>query len=336
MEVGVLGMNHRTSLLSLREDFTKACTKVLGEKKPLATLLLNTCNRIELYFSGENVVQLEKSLIEDLRPFLPPHFEQALYTYFGRECFHHLGRVISGLDSAIFGESEIQRQVKWTYERERQSKKLPFPLHYLFQKGLKIGKEIRTSLLSTHPGNDLAKVLCSIIDGKEERGTINRVLFIGNSTMNRSIMRYFLARRKERLTLCTRTIEQEEEKIPRVDWKELHYLDRYEVVISAAYHHEYIVKEEHFVEREKKSPHPALFFDLSVPRTIDPRIGTLSHLSLFNIDQIGELIEKKQKHCKEIDLCEHLLDHLIEKQVALYSRRDRQDADHASYCLPLL
>ena len=36
----------------------------------------------------------------------------SLYSYFGKNCFHHLGKVISGIDSAILGESDIQRQVK--------------------------------------------------------------------------------------------------------------------------------------------------------------------------------------------------------------------------------
>ncbi|MBI3211446.1 MAG: hypothetical protein HYZ47_02025, partial [Simkania negevensis] len=175
---------------------------------------------------------------------------------------------------------------------------------------------------SSKNGNELSESIFSVIEWLGGRNRGKEILFIGNSTINRTIISHFTLKRQDHLTLCTRVKEQQQGSLRVVGWEELENLERYEAVISGAHHHEYILKAEHFTDKKKDSSHSLSLFDLSVPRTIDPMVRTFPSISLFNIDQLGDLIKRKQrKSAKEIDLCEHMLEQSIERQAELYLKR---------------
>ena len=109
--------------------------------------MLSTCHRTEIYFSALNLAEAHSEILQVLRREIALAFEHELYSYFGFDCFLHLGYVVSGLDSVIIAESEIQRQVKVAYEEVQWYYPLPSCLHFLFQKSLKIGKEKRGNIL---------------------------------------------------------------------------------------------------------------------------------------------------------------------------------------------
>ncbi len=103
LRVGVIGINYKTADLSLRETFARISERISGERALFLnhpTVLLSTCNRTEIYFSGEDLAEVHSDLLSFFRPYLNEPFEHLLYAYFGIDCFSHLSRVTSGLDSA--------------------------------------------------------------------------------------------------------------------------------------------------------------------------------------------------------------------------------------------
>lgn len=308
MQVGVVGINHKTSNLSLRERLAKAFQEAFQNESD--TILLSTCNRTELYFCRRSLADKQMEILGDLRPYLSVPFEQALYSFFGQDCFHHLGKVISGIDSAILGESDIQRQAKLAYEKARQKGTLPHELHFLFQKGLKIGKEMRTSFLLTKKGIPLPQAIHSIVEGNQKKLTDCRVLFVGNSAINRQLIGFFKQKGCEQITLCTRMTEGEFPVVDVTHWEELENWGSYDVVVCGTHHDRFVIDK----------PHPqsqgTLLFDLSVPRNIHPKLGQ----KLYNIDQIGEIARKK-KDAKEILLCENVIEKAVERQIKLFKER---------------
>src|SRR5690554_1094898 len=115
LSVGVLGVNHKTANLPLREAIARAVVNLKSIFLPLQIVILSTCNRTEIYFSAEDLTEGHSHLLSFLRKAIDVPFEQAFYSFFGMDCFFHLCRVAAGLDSAIFAESEIQRQVRVAY-----------------------------------------------------------------------------------------------------------------------------------------------------------------------------------------------------------------------------
>src|SRR5689334_5882365 len=137
MQIGLLGINHKLATIPLRESIAKAFLKRFSMGRTVAqSVLLLTCNRAEIYFSGEDLASLHQDLLQTLREEVDEEFEQKCYSFFGRDSFLHLAHVTSGLDSAVLYETEIQGQVKCAYETAKMSSSLSKELHFLFQKCL--------------------------------------------------------------------------------------------------------------------------------------------------------------------------------------------------------
>src|SRR5262249_51645888 len=124
MRIGVVGINHKLADLKLRETLAKACQRRFGPGQSThgshTFILLSTCNRTEVYFSSEDLAQSHSYFLSILNQEVDEDFDQKLYSYFGKDCFLHLSRVTSGLDSAIVAETEIQGQVKSAYENANE------------------------------------------------------------------------------------------------------------------------------------------------------------------------------------------------------------------------
>ena len=312
MQVGVVGINHKSSSLALRESLAKAFQKEFQSASN--AILLSTCNRTELFFYAPSLAGKQIEILAKLRSQISGSFEHALYSYFGQDCFHHLGKVISGIDSAILGESDIQRQAKLAYEAARKRGNLSHELHYLFQKGLKIGKEMRTSFLLSKKGVPLPLAIQSIVEGNQKVIKNCRVLFVGNSSINRQIIVSFKQKGCHQLTLCTRMTEGEF-LVPKViHWDKLLEWDRYDIVICGTNHDRFVI------DKARRNIENAFLFDLSVPRNINPNLARHPRLKLYNIDQIGEIARKKKDE-KEILLCENVIEKAVERQIKLFKER---------------
>lgn len=311
MYVGIVGINHKSSSLSLRETLARAFEKVFAKRQGV---LLSTCNRTEFYFCARSLAESQIEILALLRGEIEGNFEHALYSYFGKDCFHHLGKVVSGVDSAIFGESDIQRQVKLAYEKGKGHWELPHEIHYLFQKALKIGKEMRSSFLLANKEIPLPIVIQSILEKNQKPIEETNFLFVGNSQINKKLISYFQHRGARGLTLCTRMTEGAFPEVNLVNWSILEKWDHFDAVICGTMH------PTHVLEKEKRPFMDTLLFDLSVPRNIDPSLGTHPNLKLYNIDQIGKLAQKK-RGAKEIALCENVIEKAVRRQMELFKER---------------
>ena len=198
MHIGVLGINHKSAEIWTRELVSKACQKRLVCESSVAEkfccVLLSTCHRTEIYFSAENLAEAHSELLNVLREEISIPFEHKIYSYFGLDCFTHLAHVTSGLDSVIIAESEIQRQVKVAYEGAQLHYRLPSCLHFLFQKCLKVGKEVRSKTILSQGQVTIAKILFNISSHLLKNLSELPVLFIGNSEINRKMISYFKIR----------------------------------------------------------------------------------------------------------------------------------------------
>lgn len=293
LRVGVLGASHQTASLELREKLAKAFQAVF--EQGLASfdfhyVLLSTCNRTEVYFSAADLSLAHGAILQQLRAHMqdPCFFEERLYSFFGVECFAHLAQVIAGLESVILGECEIQKQVKIAYEGA--SSRLNSALHFLFQKALKIAKKVRSSSFFPRLQLTLERQMLELIQLVCKEWRTLSFLFIGNSEINRRIFAYFWQRGVRSATLITRAPHLVEAKTLAVgDWDLLPTWTTYDVVISGTHAERYLIGAEKSDEVRSR-----LLFDLSVPRSIDPLLAHNPHTMLWNIEQLGTMIEEKR------------------------------------------
>ncbi len=298
LRIGVLGINHKTAALALREAISRGAEALSGEKGiffAYPTVLLSTCNRTEIYFSGEDLPSIHSDLLKLLRIQLDEPFEPHLYTYFGIDCFAHLCRVSSGLDSAIIAETEIQRQVKVAYTQSASLSRLPSCLHFAFQKALKVGKSVRSAFPLARGVTTLQGTIWKIAEEFWGKGQLANkpILLVGYSEINRGLATFFIQKGLW-VTICTKdasTVSHPPCEI--VDRSILRQWARFPIVICASKAGCYLI--------EEPSLSPRLLFDLSVPRNVDPRIGGSSQL--YNIEQIDQIIQEtrsqQSSHCGE-------------------------------------
>jgi glutamyl-tRNA reductase len=297
MRIGVLGINHKTADLTHREWLAKACYKRLHpESAPaqnLSLVCLLTCHRSEVYFSAHDLAEAHSLLLHVLREEIPFPFEHKLYAYFGSDCFEHLAQVTAGLDSMVLAESEIQGQVKQAYEKACLHYTLPSAMHFLFQKSLKLGKHVRAQSVFPKGHLTIPKIVCELSQQLCGPLPAKKILFIGNSEINRKVLSLFKHKGVEKLALCTRSLMSArdlafEQGIELFDWAQLKRWGEYDIVIAGTNASSYLVQPQ---DQEVRTE---LVFDLGVPRNVDPRLGRHPRLALLNIDELGQMLEGRQ------------------------------------------
>lgn len=332
MRIGVLGVNSKLAGLQLRERLAKACQKHFSAHQalhgPHSFVLLSTCNRTELYFSSENLPEAHIHILNLLRLEIAEEFDQKLYTYFGADCFLHLCRVACGLDSAIIGETEIQGQVKNSYELATEYIALPKELHFLFQKALMVGKKART-LIPRHI--DLLGVEHAIYNaGKEliKQARDPKILFVGASEINLKVINFLKAKKLHNMTLCNRSYQSaksilENLHLDWLDWTSLNKWHAYDWIIFGTKASHYILgKEEVDPSLDRK-----LIIDLSVPRNVDPAISANQNIHLLNIDQLNSTLTERRAQVENFILG---AEKIILQSTQFHSRRFSQTACRSS------
>ncbi len=164
------------------------------------TVILTTCNRTEIYFTSDDLPVVQRDLLQ----FFAQEGADSCYTYLEFDCVFHLCRVVSGFDSAILGETEIQHQVKCAYQESCKLFPLSAQLHFLFQKALKVGKLLRSTYPHVRGMETLERVLWAILQKHGVEISRARTLFVGASKTNRALFTYFRSKGMQEADLCSK------------------------------------------------------------------------------------------------------------------------------------
>ncbi|GAB4233470.1 MAG: glutamyl-tRNA reductase [Chlamydiales bacterium] len=299
MQVGVVGINHKLASLKVREKIAKVCHFRFGRcihlHENTAFLLLSTCNRTEIYFSSKDLAQSHSYILNILRQEVDEDIDQKLYAFFSIDCFQHLCRVALGLDSAIIAETEIQGQVKEAYEYARKQIELPSAMHFLFQKSLRVSKQIRTNVLGSRGTPELQDAIQQVADHFFGSFHLASILFVGASTTNLKILSHLKKRGLEKATVCNRTLSKsvliaEREHIDVLRWEQLSQWTAFDCVILGTKSPETIIHlpKNHVIRTSK------LVIDLSVPRNAHPSLAKNPKITLVNIDQLQRYLKMRK------------------------------------------
>ncbi len=325
MELVCLGLNHRTAPVEVRERFAVGSTK-LGEAASQLTaiadvaegVVISTCNRTEFYLaapSGENALErLEAGLAtrENLAPADLTHF----YRLAKHDAAKHLCQVVSGLDSMVLGETEIFGQVKQSYDAALKAGTTGGVLNRVFQRAFGIGKKVRTQTSiqegSTSIGNvavDLAEKIFGHLKDSE-------VMILGAGEMSRLTAQALVSRGARSIFVTNRSFERAEELAKQMGGRAVkfdewhHVLAKVDVVISSTgAPHAIIHKADVEKARRARKFRPLFFIDIAVPRDIDPAVGEIEEVYLYDIDTLEQLAEEaRTRRRRQIEECERIID----------------------------
>jgi glutamyl-tRNA reductase len=340
MAVNILGINHKTAPVALREkvafseDRLVAALRTLREELGVAeALILSTCNRTEVYWSGTTSGSV-------LSRWLERHhgnnldLAASLYVHQESRAIEHAFSVASGLDSMVLGEVQILGQLKDAYRIAQESGSTGPILNKLFQAAFSAAKRVRTETRIGANAVSLASATVSLARRVYEDLSAHNVLMIGAGDMNALTARHFMSAGIKRMVIANRTLaraqalagELKAHAVPLSDLDQ--ELAAADIIISCTASPEpLIAKRAVEAAIRTRRRRPIFMVDMAVPRDIDPTVAELEDVYLFSIDDLQQLVDE---NIQQRELAAGGARLLIDEEVARFLTESRaQDAGPA-------
>jgi glutamyl-tRNA reductase len=296
-------------------------------------LILSTCNRTEVYWSGsasgaELSQWLERHHGNDL------DLAASLYLHQESRAVEHAFSVASGLDSMVLGEVQILGQLKDAYRIAQESGSTGPILNKLFQAAFSAAKRIRTETRIGANAVSLASATVSLARRMFEDLSVHNALLIGAGDMNALTARHFMSAGIKRMVIANRTLGRAEAlaaelKAHAVSLDELDKeLAQADIVISCtASPLPVISKQAVEAAIRTRRRRPIFMVDMAVPRDIDAEVAELEDVYLFSIDDLQQLVDE---NLQQRELAAGGARLLINEEVARFLAESRaQDAGPA-------
>lgn len=302
MSVLVLGMSHRTAPIEVLErasldtdDGVKLSHKVLESPHISESVVISTCNRVEVYVEAERF----HGAIEELSRLFAEHaglgreeLVHHLYVHYDDAAVAHLFSVAAGLDSMILGESQILGQVRLSLQSAQAESTVGPALNALFQQALRIGKRghAETGIDRLAPS-----VVTAALDAAGEGTPETRYLVAGAGTMASLAVRTLVERgvAPERIMLTNRTYQRAAEFVATfgvgaVRWESLDVeLQAADVLISCT-GATGVVFDRDRIARATQDGRPMTLVDLALPRDIAAEVTSLPNTTLIDMQVLAE------------------------------------------------
>lgn len=316
MQLVVLGLNHKTASVEIREAFSftedevKIALDHLYEHEEIAEIvILSTCNRTELYAVMENDITAEAAhrqmiyLLEHLKDFAIGDQEEHFFFYEGREAVNHLFHVAASLDSLVVGEGQILSQVKKAYVLAHNHGGTGPIFNILFQKAISVGKQVRsrTDIANTPVSVSYTAVnlAADCLPNLEEA----KVLLLGAGQMSELTAIHLQAKGVRSIFVANRTYDKAVSLAKKFNGeavpfdKSLEFAEEADILITSTGAPHYVVTRENAEDLiRKRGNRPLVMIDIAVPRDIDPGVATIDGVSLFNIDALEAVVEANKQH----------------------------------------
>jgi glutamyl-tRNA reductase len=340
MAVNILGINHKTAPVALREkvafaeDRLVAALVTLRQELGVAeALILSTCNRTEVYWSGT-------ASGADLSQWLERHhgnnldLAASLYVHQESRAIEHAFSVASGLDSMVLGEVQILGQLKDAYRIAQESGSTGPILNKLFQAAFSAAKRVRTETRIGANAVSLASATVSLARRVFEDLSAHNALLVGAGDMNALTARHFMSAGIKRMVIANRTLEKAQSlagelkahAVPLTDLDQ--ELAQADIVISCTASPEPLISKravEAAIRARRRRP--IFMVDMAVPRDIDPAVAELEDVYLFSIDDLQQLVDE---NIQQRELAAGGARLLINEEVARFLAESRaQDAGPA-------
>ncbi len=343
MELFCVGLSHHQSKVETLEHFAgHPETRCLLRKAGCTeALLVNTCNRVEVYAAAEKsptTFEIARCLAEADEADSSGGF----YRYDARDCVRHLFRVASGLDSMVIGETEILGQLKKAYETARSAGEAGPLLHRLFQRAFRVAKQVRTHTDITRGSTSVSSVAVELAGKIFGNLAKRKVLILGAGEASERTARALKSRGVSDLRVVNRSFERAEALAAAVSgraepfekWKE--QCAEVDILISAT------SAGMPLLEASTLSPllrnridRPLFIIDIAVPRDIHPDVNQLEGVFLYDMDSLQAVAAQSLAQRKrQITAAEEIIGGHV--QDFCDARLSRGNADAADVTAPTI
>lgn len=307
MQLVVVGLNHKTASVDIRECFSFSEEQVKAALRHMDTreeidecVILSTCNRTEMYAvvydleDGLEVMQALLRRMSEVQESVEPH----LYIYTEERCMEHLFRVSSSLDSLVIGEGQILSQVKKAYSIAREVGMTSTVLNTLFNRAIAVGKKVRTQTRIAY--NAVSVSYAAVELAKHAIGDLStvNVLLLGAGEMSELTARHLVENGVNTVFVSNRRFERAALLADKFKGVAVPFEDfmksavKADIVITSTGAPHYIIRTLDVAHlMPKRQGRPIIFIDIAVPRDVEPEVEAISGVNLYNIDDLEAVVE---------------------------------------------
>jgi len=314
--VGLLGINHKSAPISVRESYSFDPQEIIAFGNQLidsklfdGVVIISTCNRTEVYFNAvkRNEKDIYQSITDSLKKFKNKDCDFKKHFYFLTEgkAVNHLFEVSAGLDSLVLGEEQIIGQVKDAFKLAQDNRIADCILVRLFMKATEAGKRVRTETLLS---KGAASVSYAAVELSSEiyPDIKNRVIMlIGVGQTGELALQCMLKKNQPSFYIANRTHATAQEKATKyggtaIDFSEIEaYLPKCDLVITATSSKKHIITKEIAAKSMDARQHkPQVFIDLSVPSNVAEEVTEIKNVYHYSVDDLEAVVKKTAERRK--------------------------------------
>jgi glutamyl-tRNA reductase len=331
IRVALIGCNHRTAPVAIRERVSFSAEQALAAADELRNrgileeaVVLSTCNRSEVYGVSadgpDTVTEMEKFFLS-FHGLSSVDLNGSLYRWTDSEAIRHLFRVAAGLDSMLLGEAEILGQLRTAYGRALEHGATGPVLNKAFQGALEVGKRVRAE---TEVGaRPMSVALAGVRLAEQVFGDLrgHAALIVGAGAVAEQVVEHLRNRGIGSLRVANRSLDHAQELAHRfggdpLAWESLdRTLNQPDIIVSSVSASTPVLTRES-LDRAISGRHgrPMFVIDLGVPRNVAPEASGLYNLYLYNVDDLGGIVEQNRKAREtEIPRAEAIVEEQIRK-----------------------
>lgn len=302
----VVGLSHRTAPVEIRERLAVAPDRLQQELREIAAsigvdeaLLISTCNRVELYATSDDPIEAARTAKQTLAQRLPDSAAEAvLYQERGVDVIRHAFRVASSLDSLVVGEPQILGQVKEAFDAAKSAGTVGTLLGRCFTQAFATAKRVRHETGIAEGTVSVSSIACEL--AKKIFGNLEgrRTLLLGAGEMGESAARtlrqtgtnlHVINRSEERARLLAESCGGRAVPYERLAVE----LAEADVVVASTASPKFILTPELMKGVVRTRRHRPLFIiDIAVPRDVDPRVGNMDNVFVYDVDDLQQVAEE--------------------------------------------
>ena len=295
MSISMIGIDHSKASVDIRAKFSftkkravETMKKLKEEHGILGCIILSTCNRMEVWVSTQD--DKEISLYEFLcreKEVEKDGYQDYFMKRENEEAVRHLFYLTSGLKSQILAEDQIITQVKDALTLARDAYCTDNVLEVLFRMAVTAAKKVKTEVTFSRANTSVIHQAMERLRNQGFSFEGKTCMVIGNGEMGK-VTALALKEAGADVTVTVRQYRSGVVNIPQ-GCKRINYGERMELlpdcdlVVSATASPNYTLTKENF-EEIKLDAASVVLIDLAVPRDIDPEVGKLQNVSLYDID----------------------------------------------------
>jgi glutamyl-tRNA reductase len=334
-------------------DINRAVTDINALPSVKGCIIIQTCNRMEIFVSAENVNEAHHDLLDYVmgetiakfkkhfsnggsempREKLLEHmisaskkFHDVIEVEYHTNALLHLLRLACGLESMIIGEDQILGQVKESYNQAVELETLNPFLDTIFTKSINVGKRARTETKinkgAVSIGSAAVDLARKVFGGLKDK----KVLIVGAGDMGKLITKSLMELETGGIAVANRTYEKGVALAETLGGRAVQFeeiekeLKDSDLIITATGSSKPIidVKMVEPILQERKKGDKLAIIDVANPRDVAPPVGKLDGVELLNIDSLRSVADENlKKRMKEV----YAVEEIIEEEISLLEKR---------------